>query len=136
MDGPKETAPKKKGGSARTGSGKTNRIKPEALRKSLIEFGEDYQIGGEQDFLETVRQYVDESALIQRMRDQIETEGLMITRTTRAGGEEPITHPLLSELPKHVACANGCLSTIADLILKRGARVEKATRALDAFRLH
>ena len=47
-----------------------------------------------------------------------------------------MAHPLLSELPRHVESANKCLSTIGSMIAERGARVEKAKRDLDAFRLH
>jgi len=47
-----------------------------------------------------------------------------------------VAHPLLSELPRHVESANKCLTTIGNMIGERGARVEKAARDLDAFRLH
>lgn len=86
--------------------------------------------------MQAARTYAEESGLIQQMRDQIEQDGLTLTRTTRGGSEEPIAHPLLSELPKHLTACNSCLSTIADLIAKRGARTEKVVRELDGFRLH
>ena len=112
------------------------KITPAALFKKLIEFAKAYQIDQEEDFREAARIYSEEATLIGKMRDQIEEEGLTIMRTMRNGGEEPVTHPLLSELPKHVDSANKCLANMGDMVTKRGAKTEKAVRALDAFRLH
>ena len=69
------------------------------------------------------------------MRDQIAEEGLTVIKSYKTG-DVPVAHPLLSELPRHVESANKCLSTIGTMIGERGARVEKAKRDLDAFRLH
>ena len=62
-------------------------------------------------------------------------EGLTVMKTYKTG-DVPVAHPLLSELPRHVESANKCLATIGNMIGERGARVEKAARDLDAFRLH
>jgi YesN/AraC family two-component response regulator len=72
---------------------------------------------------------------IDQIRDQIAEEGLTVMKTYKTG-DVPVAHPLLSELPRHVESANKCLTTIGNMIGERGARVEKAARDLDAFRLH
>ena len=59
----------------------------------------------------------------------------VVEKTYKTGSVE-VAHPLLSELPRHVESANKCLATIGNMIGERGARVEKAARDLDAFRLH
>ena len=125
-------------------TGKTGRAKarkpnekltPTSIYKKMIAFGKIYQIEGEQDFQEAARIYAEEAGLIDQMRDQIAEEGLTVIKSYKTG-DVPVAHPLLSELPRHVESANKCLATIGTMIGERGARVEKAKRDLDAFRLH
>ena len=130
----KTTAKKKtnKRAKARNGSEK---ITPAALFRKMITFGKAYQVNTEQDFLEAARIYAEEAGLIDQMRDRIAEDGLTVEKTYKTGSVE-VAHPLLSELPRHVESANKCLATIGNMISERGARVEKAARDLDAFRLH
>ena len=125
----KKTAKRAK---ARSGSEK---LTPAALYRKMIAFGKIYQVESEQDFLEAARIYAEEAALIDQMRDRIAEDGLTVEKTYKTGSVE-VAHPLLSELPRHVESANKCLMTIGNMIEERGARVEKAKRDLDAFRLH
>ena len=111
------------------------KITPASIYKKMIRFGKTYQVDGEQDFIEAARIYAEEAYLIDQMRDQIAEEGLTVMKTYKTG-DVPVAHPLLSELPRHVESANKCLATIGNMIGERGARVEKAARDLDAFRLH
>ena len=117
---------------ARSGSEK---ITPAALYRKMITFGKAYQIAEEQDFIEAARIYSEEAGLIDQMRDRIAEDGLTVEKTYKTGSVD-VAHPLLSELPRHVESANKCLATIGNMIGERGARVEKAARDLDAFRLH
>ena len=111
------------------------KITPAALYRKLIAFGKIYQVDKEQDFLEAARIYSEEAGLIDQMRDRIAEDGLTVEKTYKTGSVE-VAHPLLSELPRHVESANRCLATIGTMIGERGARIEKAARDLDAFRLH
>ena len=117
---------------ARSGSEK---LTPAALYRKMIAFGKIYQVEKEQDFIEAARIYAEEAGLIDQMRDKIAEDGLTVMKTYKTG-EVEVAHPLLSELPRHVESANKCLATIGNMIGERGARVEKAARDLDAFRLH
>ena len=117
---------------ARSGSEK---LTPAALYRKMIAFGKIYQIEKEQDFIEAARIYSEEAGLIDQMRDKIAEDGLTVEKTYKTGSVE-VAHPLLSELPRHVESANKCLATIGNMVGERGARVEKAARDLDAFRLH
>lgn len=110
-------------------------LTPVALYKKMIKFGKSYQIDKEQDFIEAARIFAEESSLVDRMRDRIDEDGLTIMKTYKTG-EQDVAHPLLAEIPRHVESANKCLATIGDIVMKRGARTEKAARDLDAFRLH
>lgn len=111
------------------------KLTPVALYRKMLKFGKVYQIEKEQDFLEAARIYSEEAALIDQMRDQIAEEGLTVEKSYKTGSVD-VAHPLLSELPRHVESANKCLGTIGTMISERGARIEKAARDLDAFRLH
>ena len=117
---------------ARSGSEK---LTPAALYRKMIAFGKSYQVEKEQDFIEAARIYAEEAALIDQMRDKIAEDGLTVEKSYKTGSVE-VAHPLLSELPRHVESANKCLATIGSMIDERGAKVEKAARDLDAFRLH
>ena len=111
------------------------KLTPAAIYRKMISFGKTYQVEKEQDFIEAARIYAEEAGLIDQIRDQIAEEGLTVMKTYKTG-DVPVAHPLLSELPRHVESANKCLATIGNMIGERGARVEKAARDLDAFRLH
>ena len=111
------------------------KLTPAAIYRKMIAFGKVYQVEKEQDFIEAARIYAEEAGLIDQIRDQIAEEGLTVMKTYKTG-DVPVAHPLLSELPRHVESANKCLATIGNMIGERGARVEKAARDLDAFRLH
>ena len=132
---PKKSAAK----TGRTGRAKAKKpnekLTPASIYKKMIAFGKIYQIENEQDFQEAARIYAEEAGLIDQIRDQIAEEGLTVMKTYKTG-DVPVAHPLLSELPRHVESANKCLATIGNMIGERGARVEKAARDLDAFRLH
>ena len=136
---PAEAEKPKKTAKARTGRAKAKKpnekITPASILKKMLAFGKAYQIETEQDFIEAARIYAEEAGLIDQMRDQIAEEGLTVIKSYKTG-DVPVAHPLLSELPRHVESANRCLSTIGTMISERGARVEKAKRDLDAFRLH
>ena len=125
---------KKAAGRSKARSG-SEKLTPAALYRKMIAFGKIYQVEKEQDFIEAARIYAEEAGLIDQMRDRIAEDGLTVMKTYKTG-EVEVAHPLLSELPRHVESANKCLATIGNMIGERGARVEKAARDLDAFRLH
>lgn len=128
-----------KGAKTKAGRAKAKKpnekITPASILKKMLAFGKAYQIQTEQDFIEAARIYAEEAGLIDQMRDQIAEEGLTVIKSYKTG-DVPVAHPLLSELPRHVESANRCLSTIGTMVAERGARVEKAKRDLDAFRMN
>ena len=126
---------KKRAGKRSKARNGNEKLTPAALYRKMIAFGKIYQVDKEQDFIEAARIYAEEAGLIDQMRDKIAEDGLTVEKTYKTGSVE-VAHPLLSELPRHVESANKCLATIGNMIGERGARVEKATRDLDAFRLH
>ena len=127
---------KKKANAKRAKAKKPNeKITPASIFKKMLAFGKEYQIEGEQDFLEAARIYAEEAGLIDQMRDKLAEDGLTVMKTYKTG-EVEVAHPLLSELPRHVESANRCLMTISGMIEDRGTKKQRAKRDLDAFRLH
>ena len=127
---------KKKATAKRAKAKKPNeKITPASIFKKMLAFGKEYQIDGEQDFMEAARIYSEEAALIDQMRDRLDEDGLTVMKTYKTG-EVEVAHPLLSELPRHVESANRCLMTISGMIEDRGTKKQRAKRDLDAFRLH
>ena len=127
---------KKKASAKRAKAKKPNeKITPASIFKKMLAFGKEYKIDGEQDFLEAARIYSEEAALIDKMRDRLDEDGLTVMKTYKTG-EVEVAHPLLSELPRHVESANRCLMTISGMIEDRGTKKQRAKRDLDAFRLH
>ena len=127
---------KKKATAKRAKAKKPNeKITPASIFKKMLAFGKEYQLDGEQDFLEAARIYSEEAALIDQMRDRLDEDGLTVMKTYKTG-EVEVAHPLLSELPRHVESANRCLMTISGMIEDRGTKKQRAKRDLDAFRLH
>ena len=134
--GVKKKSAAKTGKTGRAKARKPNeKLTPASIYKKMLAFGKIYQIDGEQDFQEAARIYAEEAGLIDQMRDRLAEDGLTVLKTYKTGDVE-VAHPLLSELPRHVESANKCLSTIGTMISERGARVERAKRDLDKFRLH
>ena len=128
--------PAKKPKSARAKAKQPNeKITSASILRKLNAFGKNYQIEEEQDFREAARIYSEEAELIAKMRKRLDEEGLTVMKTYKTGDCE-VAHPLLSELPRHVESANKCLMTISNMIENRGAKKQKPTRELDAFRLH
>ena len=135
MGSAKATGAKKKTKSRAKARSGSEKLTPASLYRKMIAFGKAYQVEKEQDFIEAARIYAEEAGLIDQMRDRIAEDGLTVEKTYKTGSVD-VAHPLLSELPRHVESANKCLATIGNMIGERGARVEKAARDLDAFRLH
>lgn len=134
--GVKKKSAAKTGKTGRAKARKPNeKLTPASIYKKMLAFGKIYQIDGEQDFQEAARIYAEEAGLIDQMRDRLAEDGLTVLKTYKTGDVE-VAHPLLSELPRHVESANKCLSTIGSMISERGARVEKAKRDLDKFRMN
>ena len=110
--------------------------KPDSLlqiRNRLLKFGEKYDVQKEADFLECVSNYMDEVNLIRRMMEQIDEDGLTVTKSYKSG-DQPVAHPLIPEVAKHRDCAGRMLGVIREIVETRGAKKEE-TSDLKAFRI-
>lgn len=104
--------------------------------KKLMELGRKYKVDHEEDFIVAVKTFVEEAKLIDRMRKQLNEDGMTVTKEYVKGRENISAHPLIAEIPKHVDCANRLLQSMNAIIESRGQRLEQETDELDEFRLN
>ena len=104
--------------------------------KKLMELGRKYKVDHEEDFIVAVKTFVEEAKLIDRMRKQLNEDGMTVTKEYVKGRENIAAHPLIAEIPKHVDCANRLLQSMNAIIESRGQRLEQETDELDEFRLN
>ena len=104
--------------------------------KKLMELGRKYKVDHEEDFIVAVKTFVEEAKLIDRMRKQLNEDGMTVTKEYVKGRENISAHPLIAEIPKHVDCANRLLQSMNAIIESRGQRLEQEKDELDEFRLN
>lgn len=104
--------------------------------KKLMELGRKYKVDHEEDFIVAVKTFVEEAKLIDRMRKQLNEDGMTVTKEYVKGRENISAHPLIAEIPKHVDCANRLLQSMNAIIESRGQRLEQEMDELDEFRLN
>lgn len=109
-------------------------MEAEKIVKKLQKHGEKFKVHLDADFLEAARTYAEEKVLIDRMRRQLDAEGLTVEKVYKTGAQ-PVAHPLLQEIGKHVDVANRTLGIIGSIIEKRGMKAEDETEDLAEFRL-
>jgi len=103
--------------------------------RKLIKFGKSYEVDKEEDFKAAAMTYAEEAELIARMRTQLEEDGMTVEKVYVKGRENVCVHPLVSEIPKHVDCANRTLGILCDIIVKRGKKSTDVKDGLSEFRL-
>lgn len=100
----------------------------------ITRFGKLYGVDREEDFRAAAMTYAQEAELIAQMREQLQKDGMTVSKEYVKGRENICVHPLIQEIPKHVDCANRTLNLIGDIIAKRGKPIE-AEDSLSEFRL-
>ena len=103
--------------------------------RKLLKFGKGFEVDKEEDFKAAAKTYAEEAELIAKMRTQLEEDGMTVEKEYVKGRQNVCVHPLITEIPKHVDCANRTLGIMGDIILKRGKKKPDAEDALNEFRL-
>lgn len=109
--------------------------KPVTTYRKLLAFGKKYGVNGEEDFKAAAMTYAEEAQLIATMRETLAQDGMTVKKEYVKGRENICVHPLVTEIPKHVDCANRILSTIGDIVVKRGKKSLDEEDELKEFRL-
>ena len=75
-------------------------------------------------FVSAADRYTVQVEMIEKMREQIERDGLMIEHTNVKGDVNVDVNPLTVQLPKYIDTANKTLALMLDIIQKHGSSVQ------------
>ena len=103
--------------------------------RKLLAFGKIFEVNNDEDFKAAAMTYAEEVKLIAQMRTQLEEDGMTVEKEYVKGRQNVCIHPLVTEIPKHVDCANRTLGIIGDIIAKRGKKRLDEEDGLREFRL-
>ena len=103
--------------------------------RKLLKFGKIFEVDRDEDFKAAAMTYAEEAALIAQMRTQLAEDGMTVSKEYVKGRQNVCVHPLVTEIPKHVDCANRTLGILGDIIVKRGRKKPEEIDGLSEFRL-
>ena len=103
--------------------------------RKLLKFGKIFEVDKDEDYKAAALTYSEEAELIASMRTQLEEDGMTVKKEYVKGRENICVHPLVTEIPKHVDCANRTLGILGDIIVKRGKKKAEDVDGLTEFRL-
>ena len=97
----------------------------------LMKLAKAYGVDDNIMFTSAAERYDTQTEMIQKMRVQIEEEGLMVGHTNVKGDINYETHPLVGQIPKYVDTANKTLGVMLDIIQKLGCKTEKLGNGIE-----
>jgi len=86
----------------------------------IMELARDYGVDDNAIFVSAAQRYSVQVDLIEKIRNQIETDGLMIEHKNVKGDVNSDVNPLTVQLPKYIDTANKTLSLMLDIIQRLG----------------
>lgn len=98
----------------------------------LMNLAKRYSVENNEMFISAARQYEMQMKLIEKMKEAIEDDEMLVTKEYVKGRENVMANPLVKELPKHYDSANKTLGMMLDIIESMGGK-EKATSKLEAL---
>ena len=103
--------------------------------RKLLRFGKIFEVDKDEDYKAAAMTYAEEADLIAKMRTQLAEDGMTVAKEYVKGRQNVCVHPLVTEIPKHVDCANRTLGILGDIIVKRGRKKAEEIDGLSEFRL-
>ena len=88
--------------------------------KDIMKLAKDYGVDTNAIFVSAAQRYSVQEELIEKMRVQIDKDGLMIEHTNVKGDVNSDVNPLTVQLPKYIDTANKTLSLMLDIIQRLG----------------
>ena len=86
----------------------------------IMKLAETYGVSGNAFFTSAAERYVGQVEMIDRIRNQIDEDGLMIEHTNVKGDTNVDVNPLTVQLPKYIDTANKTLSLMLDIVQRLG----------------
>ena len=87
----------------------------------IMKLAKDYGVDTNAIFVSAAERYSVQVEMIEKMRQQIEKDGLMIEHTNVKGDVNSDVNPLTVQLPKFIDVANKTLALMLDIIAKLGS---------------
>ena len=86
----------------------------------IMKLAETYGVSSNTFFASAADRYVGQVEMIDRIRKQIDEDGLMIEHTNVKGDTNVDVNPLTVQLPKYIDTANKTLSLMLDIVQRLG----------------
>lgn len=107
--------------------------KPVMSYARLLKMAKEYRVDDNPLFVAAAKTYAEQVALIAKMREQLDADGMTVSKEYVKGRENICANPLIQEIPKHVDSANRTLHAMLEIITDIGKQPE-AKDDLTAFR--
>ena len=98
----------------------------------LMNLAKRYSVENNEMFISAARQYEMQMKMIEKMKEAIEDDEMLVTKEYVKGRENVMANPLVKELPKHYDSANKTLGMMLGIIESMGGK-EKTTSKLEAL---
>ena len=99
--------------------------------KDIMAMAARYGVDKNALFVSAARRYDDQVKLIEKLRKQLEDDGLMVEHVNVKGDSNSDIHPLVAQLPKHSDTANKTLSVMLDIVTKLGKKDDESAVSFD-----
>lgn len=91
-----------------------------------------YSVDTNEMFISSAKQYAMQMDLIEKIKEAIEKDSMLVTKEYVKGRENVMANPLVKELPKHYDSANKTLGMMLNIIDSMGRKQTTASK-LDAL---
>ena len=98
--------------------------KKKATYAEIMKLAEKYGVESNAFFRTAAERYHDQVEMMKRLREQMETDGLMVEHVTSTGGINMEINPIAIQLPKYNDTANKTLSLMLDIVQKLGKQAD------------
>lgn len=88
----------------------------------LMGLAKRYSVESNEMFISCARQYEMQMNLIDKMKEAIEDDKMLVTKEYVKGRENMMANPLIKELPKHYDSANKTLGIMLNIIEAMGSK--------------
>ena len=88
--------------------------------EKIMEEAKRYHVDGNALFVSACTRYAGQVEMIDKIRAQIDKDGLMVEHTNVKGDVNTDVNPLTVQLPKYIDTANKTLSLMLDIIQRLG----------------
>lgn len=97
----------------------------------LMNLARRYQVDTNEMFISCANQYAMQVNIINKMKEAIENDEMVVTKEYVKGRENVMANPIIKELPKHYDSANKTLGMMLGIIDSMGSKSERKQSKLE-----